>query len=647
MSVNAIVSSPFIRKHSLCSYIIRMQRIHVVTNLTFAVVIALKQPNQPRCGYKCSNKPDRKAAGMDESSLMKAQEKMSAKSGITNQIEKTTPHLFLDELEVDVSSTIVVMIGMVWDVNSVTGHYLSTDLVICDSRGNMIHYTAKASIAHNFMRLKEGDIYSIKNFVVLPNKDEYRIFKHDNIMLEFDWETTVRKVFVNGLGFLRYPYVTDVGRTNYTKTGSKNLDFYLANQRGQSLRVTLWGGLGDALIERKIKHAGMTKKGWNYPSCGYEKCQKGVTRQNGQFICEACNKVVDYPVFRYRLEVVVANDTAHTVVVMFNDTTTELLNCSAESLLGTGENEYNGSSLPTAIRNLIGTHHVMEIKSHTYYKYGTFESFTCWKINPSEMVDDDAPSKPTEEKKKRRAELEDSDADEVSGSVKNSDKCNADGAMDKKRKMRYIMNGCESKKLLSFHHLTYTNNDGYDAQKKVTLQISPLHLRLAKKATKNAAFTSAGRAPYTFRISGQSYHRMGSLIPNEGTQPKFAQLYFFDTQNEVRNRQAAFIDKDTSDNVDQQIVRGLIQMLYHYSPITKASCMARDWCNTHNSVNFHLRLHSERKSSRQYNAPTMSEVAAVIINDFGEGLPTRDVIVNNKDSGPRRVSELHQSYMAL
>ncbi|GKD04850.1 DNA helicase PIF1, ATP-dependent, partial [Tanacetum coccineum] len=37
----------------------------------------------------------------------------------------------------------------------------------------------------------------------------------------------------------------------------------------------------------------------------------------------------------YRLEVVVADDTAHTVVVMFNDTATELLKCSVESLMGT------------------------------------------------------------------------------------------------------------------------------------------------------------------------------------------------------------------------------------------------------------------------------------------------------------------------
>ncbi|GJS48644.1 putative ribonuclease H-like domain-containing protein [Tanacetum coccineum] len=165
-------------------------------------------------------KPVSKAAGMDESSPTKPQEKMSAKSGGTKSDSKavgmaessqTKPQKKMSTKSggtksVDVTGMIVVMIGRVWDVNVVTGRYLSTDFVVSDSRGNMIHCTAKASIPHNFLRLKEGDIYSIKNFVVLPNKDEFRILKHDTIMLEFDGETTVQKVSVNGLGFLRYPF---------------------------------------------------------------------------------------------------------------------------------------------------------------------------------------------------------------------------------------------------------------------------------------------------------------------------------------------------------------------------------------------------------------------------------------------------------
>ncbi|GJT94159.1 replication protein A 70 kDa DNA-binding subunit C-like protein [Tanacetum coccineum] len=106
-------------------------------------------------------KPDNKAACMNESSPTKPQEKM------------------------------------VWDVNAVTGRYLSTDFVVSDSR-----------------------------------------------LIDFDRiEPANNKYLIDVTG-----YVTDVRRTNYTKTGSKNLDFYLANQRGHSLRVTLWGGLGDVLV---------------------------------------------------------------------------------------------------------------------------------------------------------------------------------------------------------------------------------------------------------------------------------------------------------------------------------------------------------------------------------------------------------------
>lgn len=37
-----------------------------------------------------------------------------------------------------------------------------------------------------------------------------------------------------------------------------------------------------------------TKTGWNYPSGGGDKCRKTITRQLGKFLCETCNKTVDY-----------------------------------------------------------------------------------------------------------------------------------------------------------------------------------------------------------------------------------------------------------------------------------------------------------------------------------------------------------------
>jgi hypothetical protein len=45
-----------------------------------------------------------------------------------------------------------------------------------------------------------------------------------------------------------------------------------------------------------------------------------------------------------------------------------------------------------------------------------------------------------------------------------------------------------------------------------------------------------GTSPPIFRIGGQNYHSIGSLIPSSDQRPKFSQLYIYDTENEVDNR---------------------------------------------------------------------------------------------------------------
>jgi hypothetical protein len=48
-----------------------------------------------------------------------------------------------------------------------------------------------------------------------------------------------------------------------------------------------------------------------------------------------------------------------------------------------------------------------------------------------------------------------------------------------------------------------------------------------------------GRAPPVFTMNGENYHQIGSLLPKPGDQPKFAQLYIYDTDNETHNRMAS------------------------------------------------------------------------------------------------------------
>ncbi|GJY42644.1 reverse transcriptase domain-containing protein [Tanacetum coccineum] len=371
-----------------------------------------------------------------------------------------------------------------------------------------MHCTARGNIAHNFLRLKEGSIYSVKIFTVQANKDDFRLLRFAHFMLELDGDTVVRKSSMSSDGFDRYPfqfvefdsleptnnkylidvvgYVTNVGRTTQQKSGSKTLDFHLANNRGQSVRVTLWGRLGDMLIEKQTRHVGlypivltaMSVKLYNnrlYLSStsstlmvddeqipvlkrlktddsGMELTKemmpldsteaKAGTLEN--LLMWAQNHkydVMDYPVIRYRLELEISDATAEAVVVMFDKTAKILVKCSASSIVGSEDQEEGNSGLPPVLVNIVVTSHTLELKSHTYFEHGNYESFTCWKVIEEEDVVETGsfrtvaatanpkapvlkslaatpsvttPSNPSEAKKPQRDDIEDSYVEESS-----------------------------------------------------------------------------------------------------------------------------------------------------------------------------------------------------------------------------------------
>lgn len=86
-----------------------------------------------------------------------------------------------------------------------------------------------------------------------------------------------------------------------------------------------------------------------------------------------------------------------------------------------------------------------------------------------------------------------------------------------------------------------------------------------------------GRGPYVFKISGQIYHWIGSLCPSEGNQPRFLQLYIYDTQNEVTNRMRNFGGED-SGHLNSEIVEELINILNAHNGLVKLFRTANDKC---------------------------------------------------------------------
>ncbi|OIT37001.1 hypothetical protein A4A49_58377, partial [Nicotiana attenuata] len=121
------------------------------------------------------------------------------------------------------------------------------------------------------------------------------------------------------------------------------------------------------------------------------------------------------------------------------------------------------------------------------------------------------------------------------------------------------------------------------------------------------------KGPYVFRMTGQNYHHIGSLLPESGKNPQFAQLYIYDTENEIYNRMNSLLHEE----IDPKIVQGLSEMLDEHNILAKTFRMARDRYKQHPESVFRLRLLSDRtRYGRQYNIPTASEVARLIIGDL-------------------------------
>ncbi|XP_058751157.1 uncharacterized protein LOC131624213 [Vicia villosa] len=152
-----------------------------------------------------------------------------------------------------------------------------------------------------------------------------------------------------------------------------------------------------------------------------------------------------------------------------------------------------------------------------------------------------------------------------------------------------------------------------------------------------------GRGPPTLRLHGQTCHRIGTLIPENGQTPQYAQLYIFDTDNEIDNRIKCFSDSDV---VNRDVVGKLKDMLDDCNPHAKVFRMARDLLRGNPYLDLKIRLISDRpQDGRVYNTPTTSEVAALIVGDIDPDT-TRDIIIHARNGHLQQITEFHPAYLA-
>lgn len=148
----------------------------------------------------------------------------------------------------------------------------------------------------------------------------------------------------------------------------------------------------------------------------------------------------------------------------------------------------------------------------------------------------------------------------------------------------------------------------------------------------------------TFRVQGQIYHRMASILPIPGEDPKFLQIYFIgqaDDNNQVQQRQ------HYNPGTKQQIVADLQIMLHANNQLVRTFKQAKDDSRLSSDDHF-IAIHADKTPAGQhqgrYNAPTVADVAILMI---GDPVAPRDIIIRRRDERATRISETHCSYDAL
>ncbi|XP_075486067.1 uncharacterized protein LOC142525622 isoform X2 [Primulina tabacum] len=151
---------------------------------------------------------------------------------------------------------------------------------------------------------------------------------------------------------------------------------------------------------------------------------------------------------------------------------------------------------------------------------------------------------------------------------------------------------------------------------------------------------ASSRGIYTLRVSGQIFHTLPPLIPNEDG-PTYFQLYFWDNENELHNRMNvvgdAALDENTME-VLMDVMKGnpyveLLRRLNQYPCIQD------------------LRLHIYKNApvdQRRYNTPTADQVAAIWVEGNNPNIPyDRDIIVCSCDGRSHQIKHYSRCYDPL
>ncbi|XP_050552549.1 uncharacterized protein LOC118277408 [Spodoptera frugiperda] len=153
----------------------------------------------------------------------------------------------------------------------------------------------------------------------------------------------------------------------------------------------------------------------------------------------------------------------------------------------------------------------------------------------------------------------------------------------------------------------------------------------------------------TFKIRGQVYHKIGSLLPMPNEAHKFLQIYFMggeDSGSALANRVNARCDYNNLDSFfAKRIVSELDALLNEHNELLK---IFKSHMHKLQNDNHAIVINPDKTPAgehiRRFNAPVVDDVAGIMVGDC---TGTREIVVRRRSNNLQFIADTHRSYDAL
>ena len=156
-----------------------------------------------------------------------------------------------------------------------------------------------------------------------------------------------------------------------------------------------------------------------------------------------------------------------------------------------------------------------------------------------------------------------------------------------------------------------------------------------------------GGGPYVLKLHGELYHNHGALIPNDGSEGSYAQLYIYDAEDALNQR----VSRNQS--LSSNIMSDLQEMLLVHNPFVNiykqaAERLREQSRSSTETVDIQARLtYLPHTNPRRYNIPNVTNEIAIVLPGDGTTTDPRNVVVQLKGGPFRCVFDTQPAYVPL